>query len=137
MTRQLERILETSRPPHPPPELRHRTLHSASEAMNPPPVWDRWTRIWDSRPLRLVWAVTVIILIAANVLIPAGPKQSPATPPAYLFPYDRNSTDVELRGIASFERLDLNPRMLSEVIAATGPPRTTPRSNNSNTRGNI
>lgn len=137
MTPQLKQILESTAPPHPPPELRHRTLLAATEAMKNPPVRDSWTAIWESRPLRLVWAVAIVGLMMANVLIPVGPRQSPATHPTFLFPYDQQSIDAELRGIASLERLDLNPRLLSEVIAATGLPRTTPRSATSSAKENV
>jgi hypothetical protein len=52
--------------PGPPPELREKVLAPAREALAKEVVPDVWTRIWESRPLRLAWAVAAVLLVIAN-----------------------------------------------------------------------
>lgn len=54
-------------PPDPPAELRGRVLALAREALAEPAAPDVWTRIWESRPLRIAWAVAAALLVLANV----------------------------------------------------------------------
>ena len=59
------------RPPAPPPELRRKVLRTAAEALAAEPTRDIWTRVWESRPLRLAWAASVLILLAGHLLVSA------------------------------------------------------------------
>lgn len=66
------------KPPPPPDDLRAQTLARARRAMERPRVRDRWRELWESRPLRLVWAAAVAALVAANLAVSARPLPSPA-----------------------------------------------------------
>lgn len=54
-------------PPGPPAELREMALALAREAFARESTRDVWTRIWESRPLRLAWAAAAALLVMANV----------------------------------------------------------------------
>ncbi len=54
-------------PPGPPAEMREKVLAVAREALAREAVPDVWTRIWESRPLRLAWAAAAALLVMANV----------------------------------------------------------------------
>jgi len=80
-------------PPAPPRALRERALAAARESWGsgaePARVPDRWTRAWESRPLRLAWAAAVVALLAGHLLLPRAASTKPpaaaraaAVPPA-------------------------------------------------------
>jgi hypothetical protein len=54
-------------PPDPPAEMREKVLAVARRALAREAVPDVWTRIWESRPLRIAWAVAAVLLVIANV----------------------------------------------------------------------
>lgn len=57
--------------PGPPAELRERVLARAREALAQEAVPDVWTRIWESRPLRIAWAAAASLLVVANFAVSA------------------------------------------------------------------
>jgi len=66
-----DRLFEGLGPPQPPPELRERVLREAQGHSVIVPRPDAWTRIWENSWLRLAWAVSVLLLLAGNlVLVP-------------------------------------------------------------------
>ncbi len=54
-------------PPGPPEGLRAQVLARAREALEQEAGRDVWTRIWESRSLRLAWAAAAALLVLANV----------------------------------------------------------------------
>ncbi len=62
-----EPLFEGLAPPGPPEDLRGKALALAREALEQEAVRDVWTRIWESRSLRLAWAVAAALLVLANV----------------------------------------------------------------------
>jgi hypothetical protein len=65
-------LLSALEEPEPPRRLRERSLARALAAWVQPPAVDPWSRLWHSRPLRLVWAATIVLLVAANVALRVG-----------------------------------------------------------------
>jgi len=118
MTSDQDRLLDALKPPQPPPELRDRSLRAATDVLRRPPVPDRWTRIWESRPLRLAWAAAVAGLLVANTLIPTTPRPAPATAQGFSLHQLSRAAEDEIRAIATMPRLDLNARSLSGVVSA-------------------
>ncbi len=64
-----ERLFPGLEPPPPPADLRGRALAAARQRMTETPAPDPWSRIWNSRSVRLAWAAAVILLLVGNVLI--------------------------------------------------------------------
>ena len=64
------------RVPRAPSELRERVLRAAGRVEGSRGIWDR---LWESRPLRLAWAVTTIGLLLANAALSLAPGPSPQT----------------------------------------------------------
>ncbi len=62
--------------PAPPEELRGQGLALAREALVRETPRDVWTRIWESRPLRIAWAAAATLLVAANLVV--GTRRPPA-----------------------------------------------------------
>lgn len=92
--------------PQPPDELAGPALAAASRALAEPPANDIWDRIWFSRPLRLAWAATLILLLAGHLMVSltgvAGPDPSPA-PIAAL-----GGIEPELAQVASVPTINLS-----------------------------
>lgn len=65
----VERLLAGLAPPKPPRGLEERTVRGAREAMVCEAARDAWTRIWESRPLRIAWAVSVVALVLCHLSI--------------------------------------------------------------------
>jgi hypothetical protein len=102
----LARLLGGLVPPEPPRELQGRVVRKATEALGREAHRDIWTRLWESRPLRLAWAGTVLLFLIGNGVLPArGRTRSvqAVTPraPAVSSPGD------ELNSIARLPRIDL------------------------------
>jgi hypothetical protein len=74
----VDELLRALRPSSAPEELRPRTLGRALRSWDEAPVGNLWQRLWESGPLRLAWATTVIALIAANLGLPARGRQATA-----------------------------------------------------------
>lgn len=69
-------------PPPPPADLRVRALDAARGRMAEADQRDLWSRIWNSRGVRLAWAAAVVFLLAGHVLVStksgsAVPTRSP------------------------------------------------------------
>jgi hypothetical protein len=80
-----DRLLEELVPPDPPPELRARVLAAARAAAAEESTADVWTRIWESRWLRVVWVTSVVALIAGHVtLVPRQPSPAMLTAEMYV-----------------------------------------------------
>jgi hypothetical protein len=69
------------RPPAPPARLRARVLTAARNADTIDSSADLWHRLWSSRPLRVAWAASVVILIIGHLLIGSKGSQAPPTGP--------------------------------------------------------
>ena len=117
MTTDLDRLLEKLQPASPPPDLRERSLGAATQALGRPPA-EPWTRIWESRPVRLAWAATVAGLLLAHALIPTVPRPVPAAAQGFSLHHLSQSTEEEIRVIATLPRLDLDARSLSGAVSA-------------------
>ena len=122
------RLLSALEEPEPPRLLRKRSLARALAAWGRPPAVDPWRRLWHSRPLRLVWAVTVAVLVVANVALRVGPQARPRTvaPAAWR----------EQAGFKELQAIVELPRVRPEYagIDATRGRATRPRSSNLTTQ---
>lgn len=54
----------------PPADLRARSLERALQVWTESAASDRWRRLWESAPLRLAWAASVVVLVAAHLVVP-------------------------------------------------------------------
>jgi hypothetical protein len=63
----VERLLAGLGPPEPPRGLQEKTLRGAREALAREAGRDLWTRIWESRALRVAWAVSAGMLVICHV----------------------------------------------------------------------
>jgi len=113
--------LEGLAPPGAPPELKIRVLAASRVALlAEPEPRDHWKTIWESRPLRLAWAASFLLLIAGHaVLAPSGRPQGQAATPSVSRPV--SEADAELAAIGHLPRLDPDARPLS---AGAGEPST-------------
>lgn len=68
--------------PVPPPGLREDALRAARAAVAVRTRPDPWTRLLANRRARFAWAATVLLLAAANVLVPASPAPPVSRPAA-------------------------------------------------------
>jgi hypothetical protein len=96
--------------PEPPPALKSMVLQATAEVLNRPPAPDIWTRIWESRPLRLAWAATISLLIAGHLAVTAVQQPEPAA----MTVSNLTEVDQELVEISDLPRLCLAARPLSE-----------------------
>ena len=62
----VEKLLAALQPPEPAPALQERVLSGARDALTREAGRDAWTRIWESRPLRITWAVAVVVLVICH-----------------------------------------------------------------------
>jgi hypothetical protein len=107
--------LEGLAPPGAPPELRARVLEASRAALLAGPApRDRWSLLFASRPLRLAWAASVLLLLAGHALLvrPAPPRTDAA---------------AELAAIRSLPRIDPDARSLGASPDAPGRPAPPPR----------
>lgn len=107
----LRELLSDLESPAPPPGLRSRVLARAAAALARGPAPDPWRRIWESRPLRLGWALAVLLLAGANLLLPARPGR-----PAAVASVAPAAGDPDL---AAAQRL---PRLRAELASAGAGP---------------
>ena len=105
--------LEASAPPS---ELREKVLALAREALAEEAVRDVWTQIWESRPLRLAWAVAASFLVIANI------RLEPVRPPgaAVLRPGVQAAREAarELSAFVALPPIDETVRPLAGRTAA-------------------
>jgi hypothetical protein len=68
-------------PPGPPPEMKDRVVAAARARAAEASAADVWTRIWENRWLRLIWATSVVVLIVGHVVLePNRPSRQAAVP---------------------------------------------------------
>ena len=93
-------------PPGAPPELKERVLAASRAALLSAPARpDRWNLLWESRPLRLAWAASVLLLLAGHIVVvrPSRPKDETAAVP---LSRAAGEADAELAAISCLPRLD-------------------------------
>ncbi len=100
----VKRLLSTITEPEPPQALRERSLARAQAAWTPPRVADPWSRLWHSRPLRLVWAAAVALLVVANVALRIGPRARPQADAVAAASRERAGLE-ELQAVVELPRL--------------------------------
>lgn len=114
-------------PPSAPPELKARVLAATRSALRePPPPVDLLNRIWESRPLRLAWAASVLLLLAGHALVPRSPAAPPVTPPPAAVARSAGGAEAELAAIGRLPRLDLDARPLRAEVAPPALPHVLP-----------
>ncbi|MBI5441313.1 MAG: hypothetical protein HY900_08900 [Deltaproteobacteria bacterium] len=99
-------------PPGAPPELKARVLATSRAALLAAPAPpDRWSLLWASRPLRLAWAATVLLLVAGHIALvrPSHPREESAAVPLLRA---ASEADAELAAIGRLPRLDPDARSL-------------------------
>jgi hypothetical protein len=99
-------------PPGVPPELKARVLAASRAALLAEPSRpDRWSVLWASRPLRLAWAASVLLLLAGHAVLvrPDSPQNQAAAPAVSR---SVNEADAELAAIGHLPRLDPDARPL-------------------------
>ncbi len=82
--------------PSPPEGLRLRVLAEVGPVLAREPR-GRWTRIWESRPLRIAWAAAVVLLAGGHLALSFKPGRR-AAPSA--------STSAELARATALPRVD-------------------------------
>ena len=115
-------------PPGAPPELRARVLAASRVALRAEPSRpDRWSLLWASRPLRLAWAASVLLLLAGHAVLvrPSHPRIEAAALPLSRSVSD---ADTELAAIGRLPRLDPDARSLRAGPAETPRPSSPPES---------
>ncbi len=98
----LEKLLASVEPARPPGSLRDRVLDRAGGALGRPSIPDVWTRIYSSRALRAAWAATVLLLLAAHLVLPRGARPSGGE----RLVASSARLNPELRDVVSVPRLD-------------------------------
>jgi hypothetical protein len=106
----VERLLAGLAPPEPPPGLQERVLRGARQALAREVGRDAWTRIWESRPLRIAWAVSAGVLVICHIGITE--VRSARTPTAGQTARAAREGNGELAAIGRLPRLDENARPL-------------------------
>ena len=94
--------------PEPPAELREATLAAATSRWSHTAPPDGWRRIWESKPLRLVWTATVVVLVAWNAALPR--KVAPSR--------DVTAESNEVRDVVKL------PRLRAGYVAAAPEPKS-------------
>lgn len=93
-------------PPGAPPELKARVLTASRAAfLAGPGRPDRWSLLWESRPLRLAWAATLLLLLAGHAVL-VGPDRPRAESAAVPLSLSASGADDELVAIGRLPRLD-------------------------------
>jgi hypothetical protein len=130
-------VFDRLRVPGPPDDLRRRTLDRATRALGGTGrERDGWTRLWESRPARLVWAASVLALTLGHFILPigggspsnAGSRSAAPAPGPTPMTATRDAPEPdELAAIADLPKLSLEGRPVtasaeSDVDASTVPP---------------
>ena len=92
----LELLLPGLEPPPPPAGLRARAVAAARDSMTAAPAPDRWSRIWNSRALRLAWAGAVALLVAGHVLVGRDPGSGFTPNPPVMAETQRDEQFIEI-----------------------------------------
>jgi hypothetical protein len=106
----VERLLAGLTPPEPPRGLHERVLRGARQALAREAGRDVWTRILESRPLRVAWAVSVAVLVLCHVGI-TETRSGPASAARQAAQSAREGNG-ELAAFGRLPRLDENARPL-------------------------
>lgn len=106
----IERMLARLTPPEPPRGLEEKTLRGARQALAREAGRDLWTRIWESRPLRVAWAVSAGVLVICHIGITE--VRSARTPAAGQTARAVREGNGELAAIGRLPRLDEHARPL-------------------------
>ncbi|HQT94129.1 MAG: hypothetical protein B7X11_00200 [Acidobacteria bacterium 37-65-4] len=117
------RLLAAIEEPEPPRGLRGLTLAGAAAAGAREPAVDAWRRLWESRPLRLAWAVAVLVLVGANLALRAGSRARPPAVPAAAALQERAGLK-ELQAIVDLPRIRLHGTGIDGPEWRTTGPRT-------------
>jgi len=113
-------------PPGAPPELKAKVLAASRAALLTAPARpDRWSLLWTSRPLRLAWAASLLLLLAGHVVLvrPNHPRAEAAARPLSRSVSD---ADAELAAIGRLPRLDPDARSLRAGTAEPSRPSSPP-----------
>jgi len=108
--RSVERLLAGLGPPEPPRGLHEKTLRGAREALAREAGRDLWTRIWESRPLRVAWAVSAAVLVVCHIGITE--LRSGRTPAVGQAARAAREANGEVAAIGRLPRLDAGARPL-------------------------
>jgi hypothetical protein len=117
------RLLAAIEEPEPPRGLRGLALAGAAAAGARKPAVDAWRRLWESRPLRLAWAVAVALLLAANVIIRTGSPSHPRTA-APIAASKEHQNSRELQAIIELPRIRLEHAGIDVPEGRAAGPRT-------------
>lgn len=99
-------------PPGAPPELKARVLAASRAALLAGPGRpDRWSLLWESRPLRLAWVASLLLLLAGHAVL-VGPDRPGAGAAALPLSRWASGADDELAAIGRLPRLDPDARPL-------------------------
>jgi hypothetical protein len=131
----IARLLAAIEEVEPPRGLRELALARAAAAGAREPAVDAWRRLWESRPLRLAWAVAVVILVAANLTIRTGSRTRPPAVPAAAAAQERAGLK-ELQAIVELPRIRLHSAGLdTPEWRAAGPRTPVPKTPHHDTEG--
>ena len=114
-------------PPGAPPELKARVLAASLKALLSAPARpDRWSLLWTSRPLRLAWAASLLLLLAGHAVLvrPSRPRAETAALP---LSHTVSEADAELAAIGRLPRLDPDARPLGAGPDGPTRPALSPR----------
>lgn len=112
-----ERPFRDLRVPEPPDDLRRGVLGRARAALKRGQRPDLWTRLWESRRARLIWAASTFALVLCHLLVPAG-GAGPAKEPSTSALAAREESE-DLDAITDLPRISLEAL---PVIASTSAP---------------
>ncbi len=117
----IARLLAAIEEVEPPRGLRELALARAAAAGARKPAVDAWRRLLESRPLRLAWAVAVVLLVAANLTIRTGSRARPPAVPAAAAAQERAGLK-ELQAIVELPRIRLHGAGIdAPELRTTGP----------------
>lgn len=113
----VERLFEDFEPPQPPPGLRSKALDAARDRFAAEQSPDMWSRLWNHRGLRLAWAASVVLLLAAHVMTSSPGFGLPGTAEPAL--RADNRADEYLAGMLRPVRISENVLPIVGLMAAT------------------
>jgi hypothetical protein len=106
----VERLVAGLALPEPPRGLQERVLGGARQALAREAGRDVWTRIWESRLLRVAWALSVVVLVICHVGI--AELRSGRASAARQAAQSAREGNGELAAFGRLPRLDENARPL-------------------------
>jgi hypothetical protein len=102
--------------PEPAEDLRDQVLSRARQAMMSAPRRDLWARLWESRPARVAWGTSIVVLVVGHLVVPPGDSR-PATGPSELVRAE-SAGHEELADIVNLPRLSLDARPNAGAVLA-------------------